>query len=205
MGLFFMHNQATSGSEVQVFTFSFDEIVGTENLQLTMVADNAYRVDWGDGTVEDFTGGTMFHSYTDVTPDVIVYPKFSNRTIQEIEIPLGAVTKIDVTKIITLTKLSIIPSLITSIDISKNVDLVNLLITGSNLASIDISNNPDLQFINLSADLFSVTNVNDILIQLDSNGISNGTLTLSGAPQPTGSGITARDNLIAKGWTINIG
>ncbi|MEK6616898.1 MAG: hypothetical protein AABZ32_12470, partial [Bacteroidota bacterium] len=45
---------------------------------------------------------------------------------------------------------------------------------------------------------------NGILIWLDKNDELNGTVNLAGGTNapPTGAGITAKNNLIAKGWTV---
>lgn len=47
--------------------------------------------------------------------------------------------------------------------------------------------------------------VNAVLIALDAGGVSNGTIQISGqtpAAPPSGAGITAKNNLISKGWTV---
>jgi hypothetical protein len=46
--------------------------------------------------------------------------------------------------------------------------------------------------------------VNAILVALDANGLSGGVvyLDLGTNAAPTGGGITAKNNLIAKGWTV---
>jgi len=50
-----------------------------------------------------------------------------------------------------------------------------------------------------------VTSVNNILISIESNGTSNGTLDIDGGTSaaPTGAGATAKADLIARGWTVN--
>ncbi len=57
----------------------------------------------------------------------------------------------------------------------------------------------------ISADL-SVTDVNNILIALDANGINNGNVGLKQVPDavPTGAGATAAANLLGKGWTVQV-
>ena len=45
--------------------------------------------------------------------------------------------------------------------------------------------------------------VNQILINLDANGGETGTCELQDNAAPTGDGITAKNGLIAKGWTVN--
>jgi len=50
----------------------------------------------------------------------------------------------------------------------------------------------------------NVASVNAILIAADANGALSGTMDLSGGTSaaPTGAGITAKNNLIAKGWIV---
>ena len=50
----------------------------------------------------------------------------------------------------------------------------------------------------------NVASVNAILIAADANGALSGTLDISGGTSaaPTGAGITAKANLISKGWTV---
>ena len=54
---------------------------------------------------------------------------------------------------------------------------------------------------------FATTNlttqsIDDILVSLDTNGVTNGTFNQSGGQAPSVVGETAIDNLVAKGWTI---
>jgi hypothetical protein len=54
---------------------------------------------------------------------------------------------------------------------------------------------------------FSTTNlttqsIDNILISLDTSGTNNGTFTQSGGQAPSATGLAAKDNLVAKGWTI---
>ena len=46
--------------------------------------------------------------------------------------------------------------------------------------------------------------IDDILVSLDTSGISNGTFTQSGGQAPSATGETAIDSLVGKGWTITV-
>lgn len=98
------------------------------------------------------------------------------------------------------------------------------LSTCTNLESISIRNSPSVTTFNLPTTLSNTTvvsgqgcaltasAVNDILVKLDANGKVNPTpgsasfywVTLTGGTNaaPTGAGITAKTNLIAKGWNV---
>jgi len=64
---------------------------------------------------------------------------------------------------------------------------------------------PGLIGLDLHNEKLTVTTVNSILTALDGFNTQFGTLDISGqspAAAPTGAGITAKENLIAKGWTV---
>jgi hypothetical protein len=64
---------------------------------------------------------------------------------------------------------------------------------------------PKLAWFECFSQLLPVSSVNGILTDLDSNGLSGGTITIDGqtppAP-PSGAGVVALANLNAKGWTV---
>jgi hypothetical protein len=69
------------------------------------------------------------------------------------------------------------------------------------LTSLDISDCPLLLTLNLPASYDSAA-VNTILMQLDENGLEDGYVDVTSNEGPTGDGITAAANLVAKGWTV---
>jgi hypothetical protein len=82
-----------------------------------------------------------------------------------------------------------------------------LFFYGCNLSSFDIT--PLTGTLNglsvrLDSNNLNATNVNQVLIDLDTKGWTGGVLNLGGTGNaaPTGAGITARTNLIGKGWTV---
>jgi len=46
--------------------------------------------------------------------------------------------------------------------------------------------------------------IDDILVSLNTSGVSNGTFTQSGGQAPSATGETAIDSLVGKGWTITV-
>jgi len=94
---------------------------------------------------------------------------------------------------------------LTGIDISNNpllewIEFRSLY----NVTSFDISNNPNLVYI--QADYTSMTEAsnNALLIQLDTFGESNGWVDIEHSNAITGAGLTARTNLIGKGWNVEV-
>jgi hypothetical protein len=90
--------------------------------------------------------------------------------------------------------LSILPAL-TSFDLSGNTGLTSVTIFEQVLNDVDLNNTA-----------LTEECVNDILQWLDGGGVLNGYVDLAdgGSAAPTGTGITAKDNLLAKGWSVNV-
>lgn len=66
---------------------------------------------------------------------------------------------------------------------------------------------PNIIGLDLSGELFATAEVNSLLISLDALGTFFGSVDLSGqtpAAPPSGAGITALNNLIAKGWITSV-
>lgn len=97
-------------------------------------------------------------------------------------------------------------------DIQGNVDLS--MIPNPGFDNIDLSENlgitsvtlpeSDLTNLNLFDTALTEAAVNDILQWLDGSGVTGGSVELDGGTSaaPTGAGITAKDNLIAKSWSV---
>lgn len=99
-----------------------------------------------------------------------------------------------------ITYLSFGLSHLEGIDVSKLVFLDRLELSSNNLTVLDISNNPLLTYLWVNNNSLFVGEIDNIYIQLDNNGLSNGTLILDS--NRTSNSDTARANLISKGWTI---
>ena len=136
---------------------------------------------------------------------------------------------IDVTQMSSLEKIGVTDNDLTSLVLTYNVNLKQISASGNNIAvvswpvgasemmHIDLSDNnlttlflmdPALwadggtyAFFNNSLD---ATSVNDVLQSADASGKLNGNLYLDSGTNaaPTGAGITAKANLITKGWTV---
>lgn len=168
-------------------------------------------IDWGDGTIDPFSGGPAFinlnHNYTapgiytavlSINDEASVVQKFGvpNSTVLAIR-PLGLLSSLDA--------INIQNNLISSLDISNNPQIEQLVLTGNSLTTLDISNNPVLMDITASVNNLTVAAVNSILAQLDAFGLLNGIVDLSGqvpAAPPSGAGIVAANNLTIKGWLV---
>jgi uncharacterized repeat protein (TIGR02059 family) len=123
------------------------------------------------------------------------------------EVKIGnTLSEADVTSNLELGELVIRDQLITSIDISSNPDLFELWAYRNSLNYLDISNNPLLTTVSIHGNNLQSATLDSIVNQLDSNGLSNGRLDIiNNAGSLTGAVYTAYQNLIARGWTIDVG
>jgi Leucine-rich repeat (LRR) protein len=96
---------------------------------------------------------------------------------------------------------------ITSITGLQNlINLQTFIADNNSLTTVDLSGLTNLTYVNLQNNDLTETSVNNILQWLDGNGELNGNVDLSGGTSavPSGAGITAKDNLLAKGWSVNV-
>jgi len=160
-------------------------------------------LDTGDATGIK-SGLTFSHAFTATPPFLInVISDFS--LITDIACTNQSLTACDVSRFENLEYLDISNNLIDSFDISQNIELVNLNISNNQINDFDITNNVNLLYLDISNNLFLANNINEILIQLDEHGLSNGTLNYSNNPEsPTGDiAALAYNNLVGKGWVIS--
>ena len=94
------------------------------------------------------------------------------------------------------------------IDTSSSTDFKYAWTNCSSLATFpanafdnNIATNYSFAFLNTA---LTATSIDDILVSLDTNGVSNGTFTQSGGQAPSATGEAAIDSLVGKGWTITV-
>ncbi|MCB0472849.1 MAG: hypothetical protein KDC56_07300, partial [Flavobacteriaceae bacterium] len=97
------------------------------------------------------------------------------------------------------------PNFAGPLDISNNTSLRTLLLDQTLLSSIDLSNNPELSLVLLNDAQFTSDVLDKAVIDLDKHVVLNGTLGVANnAGGLTALSYTAYNNLIAKGWTIDV-
>lgn len=117
----------------------------------------------------------------------------------------GSLTSVDLTNNTILEILYLNSCDLTSLDISTNTLLKTLWIHGNLIATLDITNNPLLKDLRANNCSLDVASVSDILVKLDSFGLTNGYCRLdlqipTAIPNPAGQ--LAKLSLISKGWTV---
>jgi hypothetical protein len=95
----------------------------------------------------------------------------------------------------------------TSIDASNLLNLQFLIVYNNpNLSNLDITGSPSIDYIIVNDCAIPTLLVDSILVQLDTNGITDGSAELSGGTNgiPTATGLAAKASLEGKGWTVNV-
>lgn len=175
-----------------------------EYVDLTTALNGTYSyINWGDGTIDT----SLTHTYTNAgnytvwvynststilklgelvdaySQDVTVANFAAPYYIQTLELFNNALGSL------TLTLLS---SLITAILYDNTLMVLGTIPANVNYLDVRINN-------------LNVAAINQLLQDLDTNGLSNGYVNTSNqtpVAAPTGAGITAKNNLITKGWTV---
>ena len=143
----------------------------------------------------------------------------------------GLITDIDLSNALALTSLNVRYNALVGLDVAQNTALTSLIIRGrdqipdqalvtttntqltelwsddTGINSVDLSTNTLLTDVRLYESRLTSTVLDQIVIDLDNHGLSNGNLEIR--DQTTGDGLTfvslvAYNNLIAKGWTIDV-
>jgi hypothetical protein len=95
----------------------------------------------------------------------------------------------------------------TSINASNLLNLEFLNSSNNpNLSNLDITGSPSVQYIFANNCAIPTIQVDSILVQLDTNGVTDGTVNLSGGTNgiPTATGLAAKISLEGKGWTVTV-
>jgi hypothetical protein len=76
----------------------------------------------------------------------------------------------------------------------------------NNLNTLPMNNFPEsLLYVNFQYNQFDITSINNIAVHFDNVGLTNGQLFINNNTppvSPTGTGLTAKTDLLAKGWEV---
>ena len=109
--------------------------------------------------------------------------------------------EIDVTPLTLLTTFEASNCGLTALDVSQN-PLDRLIASFNNLTSFDISNNTLLTYVDSSNNLLDSSVVDQSIVQLDNNGLSDGFYDYSNNADPTSNVYSNYASLISKNWTL---
>jgi len=89
---------------------------------------------------------------------------------------------------------------ISTLDVSANTALVTLDCSSNSLTNLSITNNTALTTLRCDGNSLVAGDIDNIVIQLDTNGLSNGTLDIPLGR--TAASDAAKASLQGKGWTV---
>lgn len=168
--------------------------VTVDYISVTAQGGEQVNNDWGDGYENVVTMQSGI--YTSVTHN---YSIPNNYTMNITDLQGGQPGGV-----LAVGELRIIGGKIISCDIPANAGIRNLTLTDNQIVTINIPATVGLFIIKLGNNKLNVASVNGVLQYADNKGLTGGTIDLSGGTNaaPTGAGLTAKNNLIAKSWTV---
>lgn len=117
----------------------------------------------------------------------------------------NSLVALDVTNNSQLYSLSVSNNNLDELDIAQNLYLTTIIADNNLLRELEINDNESIIELRLQGNRLSSSNIDNILISLDTYGLSNGHLDYSNqipVSNPTLASLSAYNNLVAKGWTI---
>jgi Leucine-rich repeat (LRR) protein len=153
----------------------------------------------------DVSNNTSLITLTCGTNNLTTVDVSNNTSLQTFFIDNNNLSSININNNTALTNFNCISNNLTSLNVSNNTSLQTLTCGDNNLTSLDISNNTVLKFLLANINQLDQTSVDNILINLDAFGLTNGWCYLNGGTNasPSVPGINAKNNLIAKGWIVS--
>ena len=117
-----------------------------------------------------------------------------------LSIPNLSLEILDVSTNIELINLFCYDNAISVLDVSNNTELTGLYCYENTISVLDVSNNTELTILYCYGNYQAPSITDQIFIDLDANGKSNGELDIR--DNRTSASDAARANLITKGWLI---
>ena len=114
-------------------------------------------------------------------------------------------SSLDVGNIPSLTDCFALDNQLTELNLQGSTGLTEIEFYNNELSTLDISGLINLDYVQLQDNQLTQQAVDSILVTLDQNGLTNGTINLggSGNAAPSSIGLSAIDNLVDKGWEVS--
>lgn len=124
----------------------------------------------------------------------------TNTALLNLECSNNSLSALSVTTNTLLTSLLCDGNTISTLDVSANTALVTLDCSSNSLTNLSITNNTALTTLRCDGNSLVAGDIDNIVIQLDTNGLSNGTLDIPLGR--TAASDAAKASLQGKGWTV---
>lgn len=90
-----------------------------------------------------------------------------------------------------------------ALDLTGLSKLEQIVVSQHPIDSLTLTGCTSLSQISVYNCMLRAPEVNAVLIQTDANGVHGGTLSITGNEAPINAGLTAKANLLAKGWIVD--
>ena len=114
----------------------------------------------------------------------------------------NSISILDVSNLTLLTSLYCYDNSISILDVSALTLLTILYCYNNSISILDVSNLTLLTNLRCHNNSMNQAMVDTVLCDMSAHGISNGYLNISGNATPSGAGITCKDDLVSRGWTV---
>ena len=114
----------------------------------------------------------------------------------------NSISVLDVSALTSLTALYCYNNSISVLDVSALTSLTALHCGDNSISVLDVSALTSLTYLRCTGNSMDQAMVDTILCDVEAYGTSNGVLNISDNAVPGAAGITCKDNLIARGWTV---
>jgi Leucine-rich repeat (LRR) protein len=126
--------------------------------------------------------------------------------LEQLSAGSNGLTSVDLSNCTALIKAYLNGNSISSITVTGCAALQELELSTNSLTAIDIAGLSALIYVGATDNALPEAAVDDILAKLDTFGLSNGEVALSGGTNaiPSAAGLTSKANLEGKGWTVTV-
>ena len=205
-----------SGSKNSLLNFRNYHTATTETFNFTTTKNGVVGIgvaDYGTGSlsVSWVSTGVIVSSGTNTSIDLTGNTGSTN-VVVTVYIPAGkefsyflcismSVTALDISSNTSLIALLCNNNNLNTLDISNNTYLETIWTDNNNLTTLDLSSNTLLDSVLCFNNNLTTTSKDNVYIDLDANGLSNGDLQIDAGRSSASN--TARANLITRGWSIS--
>jgi hypothetical protein len=116
----------------------------------------------------------------------------------------NSISILDLSSLTSLTSLSCHTNSISTLNVTNLTSLITLICFSNSISTLDLSNSTSLTYLDCRLNQITNTTNSQLLIDLNSNGLSNGFFQSSifGGGSLTTAGAAAKTSLQGKGWSI---
>ena len=125
-------------------------------------------------------------------------------SLTHLECYYNSLSVLDVSALVSLRQLYCYYNSLSVLNVSALTALTHLKCYNNSLSTLDVSALVSLIYLKCHNNSMNQAMVDTVLCAMEAHGTSNGTLNISGNAIPSGTGLTCRDALVSRGWTVTV-